>query len=595
MRRLRRSGRERAFDDPARPRRRRRWSTGCTTPRRWTALRGWGGVPGHLRQSWGPGWALVGDAGYFKDPITTHGMTDALRDAELLADRGPRRCCGGVREAIALAAYQTDPRRASRPASSTPPRRSRATTGTACARPGAAAHGELGDERRGRPPPGAAGSSTCGPGIAAFIPTDNVESGWLAWVRSERTVRRDDHASAARWLRRHRATASRSCPSSGRAVRPRRWSRCWPWRPGRRLHREQVIEALWPGASVEAAGPRLHKAAHYARRALGGDGSAVAAPQRHGRAAARRRRQHRRRRVPAPRPSRRSRPARRRPRTAALAAYGGQLLPEDVYEPWADEARESLRSLHLDLLRRAERWDDVLAEDPTDEAAHLALIREHVDRGDVRGALRQFERLDHALLRELGTTPSPEAERLRAAAAAPSAGRAEQPTATPGRPAGRSTRGRRPDPRRDGPRRRRPRGTTLLFSGPPGVGKTAVLGLAEALARQRDWRTGRGTASAVEGPWPYAPVLEAFGELCRKHPALLDGLDDRYRHRDRAGALRSGRQLDRRVQPPAAVRRRGRADAPGRRPATGCCSWSTTSRTPTRRRCACCTTSRAAP
>jgi 2-polyprenyl-6-methoxyphenol hydroxylase-like FAD-dependent oxidoreductase len=28
---------------------------------------------------------LVGDAGYFKDPITAHGITDALRDAELLA------------------------------------------------------------------------------------------------------------------------------------------------------------------------------------------------------------------------------------------------------------------------------------------------------------------------------------------------------------------------------------------------------------------------------------------------------------------------------------------------------------------------------
>jgi flavin-dependent dehydrogenase len=31
------------------------------------------------------GWALVGDAGYFKDPLTAHGITDALRDAELLA------------------------------------------------------------------------------------------------------------------------------------------------------------------------------------------------------------------------------------------------------------------------------------------------------------------------------------------------------------------------------------------------------------------------------------------------------------------------------------------------------------------------------
>ncbi len=43
------------------------------------------GEPGFLRRPWGPGWALVGDAGYFKDPITAHGITDALRDAELLA------------------------------------------------------------------------------------------------------------------------------------------------------------------------------------------------------------------------------------------------------------------------------------------------------------------------------------------------------------------------------------------------------------------------------------------------------------------------------------------------------------------------------
>jgi len=48
-------------------------------------FRGFPGRPGHLRQSHGPGWALVGDAGYFKDPITAHGISDALRDAELLA------------------------------------------------------------------------------------------------------------------------------------------------------------------------------------------------------------------------------------------------------------------------------------------------------------------------------------------------------------------------------------------------------------------------------------------------------------------------------------------------------------------------------
>jgi 2-polyprenyl-6-methoxyphenol hydroxylase-like FAD-dependent oxidoreductase len=43
------------------------------------------GTRGFLRQPWGPGWALVGDAGYFKDPITAHGITDALADAEALA------------------------------------------------------------------------------------------------------------------------------------------------------------------------------------------------------------------------------------------------------------------------------------------------------------------------------------------------------------------------------------------------------------------------------------------------------------------------------------------------------------------------------
>jgi 2-polyprenyl-6-methoxyphenol hydroxylase-like FAD-dependent oxidoreductase len=49
------------------------------------SLRGFPGQPGWIRGSVGRGWALVGDAAYFKDPITAHGMTDALRDAELLA------------------------------------------------------------------------------------------------------------------------------------------------------------------------------------------------------------------------------------------------------------------------------------------------------------------------------------------------------------------------------------------------------------------------------------------------------------------------------------------------------------------------------
>jgi flavin-dependent dehydrogenase len=49
-------------------------------------LSGFAGHAGFYRRAHGPGWALVGDAGYFKDPLTAHGITDALRDAELLAD-----------------------------------------------------------------------------------------------------------------------------------------------------------------------------------------------------------------------------------------------------------------------------------------------------------------------------------------------------------------------------------------------------------------------------------------------------------------------------------------------------------------------------
>lgn len=48
-------------------------------------FRGTAILPNFYRKPYGPGWALVGDAGYHKDPITAHGISDAFRDAELLA------------------------------------------------------------------------------------------------------------------------------------------------------------------------------------------------------------------------------------------------------------------------------------------------------------------------------------------------------------------------------------------------------------------------------------------------------------------------------------------------------------------------------
>jgi 2-polyprenyl-6-methoxyphenol hydroxylase-like FAD-dependent oxidoreductase len=41
--------------------------------------------PAYLRSAYGPGWALVGDAGHWLDPLSTHGITGALRDAGFLA------------------------------------------------------------------------------------------------------------------------------------------------------------------------------------------------------------------------------------------------------------------------------------------------------------------------------------------------------------------------------------------------------------------------------------------------------------------------------------------------------------------------------
>jgi 2-polyprenyl-6-methoxyphenol hydroxylase-like FAD-dependent oxidoreductase len=59
-----------------------------------------------FRRPWGPGWALVGDAGYHKDPLTAQGMTDAFRDAELLANAIDAGMCGSEPVLAALADYE---------------------------------------------------------------------------------------------------------------------------------------------------------------------------------------------------------------------------------------------------------------------------------------------------------------------------------------------------------------------------------------------------------------------------------------------------------------------------------------------------------
>lgn len=180
---------------------------------------------------------------------------------------------------------------------------------------------------------------------------------------------------------------------------------------GRWLHREQVIDRLWPDSDPMGAGPRLHKAAHFARRALlradaitlrdetvallpGADvridavefeSDARAALDGGG----------------------------ARQAAQVLERYGATLLPADPYAEWVVESRERLTVLRKELLRQARRWRELVDEDPLDEQAHVALMREFAQAGDIHAALRQFERLDHSLRRELGVPPGPEPSALR--------------------------------------------------------------------------------------------------------------------------------------------------------------------------------------
>ena len=112
--------------------------------------------------------------------------------------------------------------------------------------------------------------------------------------------------------------------------------------PGRRLHREQLVDRLWPDLTVAEAAPRLHKVAHYARRALGEDRTAIVL----------------RNETVALLPDAEvvvdvdvfervaeEALANGTPNVAAaaVARYGGTLLPEDLYETWAENRREHLR------------------------------------------------------------------------------------------------------------------------------------------------------------------------------------------------------------------------------------------------------------
>jgi predicted ATPase/DNA-binding SARP family transcriptional activator len=306
--------------------------------------------------------------------------------------------------------------------------------------------------------------------------------------------------------------------------------------PTHRLHRDQLIDALWPELDPAAAANNLRVALHHARRGLLAAGAAPGTFL------------DRDADVISLGPShlvqvdvdaftaamewawRSSDPA---AVETALDRYAGDLLPVDLYDDWAEAPRTALRASYLTLLRRLAQLREqrgehdqaiaalqrLLAVEPVDEEAHAALIRLFARSGRRRQAIDQCDLLVTLLERELGVDPQPATreliasireERFPATAppveSAPPTGRADAP-ATTGLPRG------LPAPVEDliGREREAAELRQLLatrrlvtLTGPGGVGKTR---LALAAARAAAAAFPDGVAFADLAPLEVAGLV----------------------------------------------------------------------------------------
>ncbi|MBI2862205.1 MAG: AAA family ATPase [Chloroflexi bacterium] len=195
----------------------------------------------------------------------------------------------------------------------------------------------------------------------------------------------------------------------------------------RSLHREQVLDALWPDLEPQAATNNLHKTLFYLRLAFAARGvtssvisiiaDTVALSSE----------------VWVDIDEFRSRAQSARASRSDLDLYEqalelcvGDLLPEDIYEDWAEPQREDLRTIRIQLLVElshlyeargkaelaAERLQQLLQADPLHEEAHRSLMRIYAQGGSRHRVLRQYQHCRDILQRELGVKPSEETEAL---------------------------------------------------------------------------------------------------------------------------------------------------------------------------------------
>jgi LuxR family transcriptional regulator, maltose regulon positive regulatory protein len=111
---------------------------------------------------------------------------------------------------------------------------------------------------------------------------------------------------------------------------------------------------------------------------------------------------------------------------AAAALYGGDYLPDDIYEDWTIELRERLRSAYERLVlvwgealagegaceQAIEVIEHLLRVNPTLETAHRALMRYYCAAGWRDRAVQQYRRCALALQHKLGIEPDPETMEL---------------------------------------------------------------------------------------------------------------------------------------------------------------------------------------
>ncbi|MEV4708366.1 BTAD domain-containing putative transcriptional regulator [Actinoplanes sp. NPDC049316] len=194
--------------------------------------------------------------------------------------------------------------------------------------------------------------------------------------------------------------------------------------PDQRLHRDVLLEVLWPGRPVASAVNNLHQAAHIARRVLAGAGPHGGLLEMHDEMVV----------LCATGPL--DVDVRRFERLAGLAraggdlaairaaveVYAGDLLPEDRFEDWAaghrERLRESLCELLIDLAAKAGEAEAIaalqraLTIDALHEGAVRGLMRRLSASGRRPEALARYERLREDLSTGYGSDPDPETRRL---------------------------------------------------------------------------------------------------------------------------------------------------------------------------------------